>query len=757
MSSPHEKREERERQARAEPRLPLRKCSLHPDHMNPPVDLLPPIQDQQINYQSSQRWKEQMPANGWCCHQVNHLSRIHDLEVLSYLATLERSSHRLADHKRCLNSVACVAYNTDRATYKTRHVTVDCKCLMVSTPYDNLTEIIRQGEIPLISIKDSTHAGATHKLKVYPRSMESRYIAISHVWADGLGNPNENALPLCQIKRLKAHLLALQAVFGYFDGPILFWMDTLCIPLGQDERALRLTQIDKMASIYKGAISSLVLDAELMATELKTIKERNMVTTDRRLSIESRARIACSVWMSRCWTLQEGQLPRTIAVQFLDNAIVLGSVSEEDGEYQERSTAKSIPWIEDSGALFEASMSARRDLEETTLDNGPSLCGSKQNERTSSLECDCVDIALQRTFFSTFFKNTTEFVSVWNELAGRSTTKPRDVPLIITNILDFENHELLKYHEAGEMFQNIILSLDRVPLAIFFNTSPRQDQDGNHQNRWVPVKIGTDTLTPNDPLTVCSSHLSYKHVDQYSGGETSVYTIDAILSLKSKAYLRSENEGIVYAVEPSNSSADQFDTEGFTSTCVIVENADLPERSGVKRGACFYIRDNNEIKHWWHPALQVWPFRPKHIVLPRVNMTFDCPIRLQQVVHSEDLTLDKRHTYNLNSVKARCDFRINFDPLSGFRPLERRIKGLPGGMECLVLPFILVAMYGVVYIADRGIEILSVFIFCCVVFGPILGALAKIKLRDQHNKEIAWNYIRSFEAIASARRPRGAV
>lgn len=216
-----ERERDRAIDARTNPYLSERKCCLHPDHMNPPADLLKSglssIRDQQINDQSSQRWKERMLANGWCCHQVNHLSKIHGLEALSYLATLERSSHRLADHKRCLSSVACVAYNVDPATYKTRHVAVDCKCLMVSTPYGHLTKIIREGEIPLISIEGGTNASATHELRVYPRSRKSRYIAISHVWADGLGNLNENALPLCQIKRLKAHLLALQAVFGDFN------------------------------------------------------------------------------------------------------------------------------------------------------------------------------------------------------------------------------------------------------------------------------------------------------------------------------------------------------------------------------------------------------------------------------------------------------------------------------------------------------------------------------------------------------------
>lgn len=80
-------------------------------------------------------------------------------------------------------------------------------------------------------------------------------------------------------------------------------MDTLCILVGPDERSLRRIQIVKMVSIYQGAMTSLVLDAELMATvpdiKLPSTEDRE----PRRLSLEARARIACGVWMRRSWTL----------------------------------------------------------------------------------------------------------------------------------------------------------------------------------------------------------------------------------------------------------------------------------------------------------------------------------------------------------------------------------------------------------------------------------------------------------------------
>lgn len=208
-------------EARARPYLSKRQCRLHDGHSNPPIDAfksgVSPLQDQLFESQLSRRCEEHMLMNGWCHHQVNHLSRVHSLQTLSYLGTLERSSQRLADHKHCVHHEACVAYNVDNASYKTRHVEIDCSCSMVLTPYSDLTKIIRDGWIPLISIESDNDTDATCELRVYPRTRKTKYIAVSYVWSDGLGNPEKNALPLCQIKRLKANLLALKNVFEDSD------------------------------------------------------------------------------------------------------------------------------------------------------------------------------------------------------------------------------------------------------------------------------------------------------------------------------------------------------------------------------------------------------------------------------------------------------------------------------------------------------------------------------------------------------------
>ncbi|KAI0527725.1 hypothetical protein F5B22DRAFT_582066 [Xylaria bambusicola] len=140
-----------------------------------------------------------MLAKGRCCHQVEYLSKACDIETFAYLATVGVSKNRLVDHQQCFQYPTCVAYNTDLDTYTTRHTNADCIFSMVSTPYKELTDLISQGKTPLISIEKGTDLNTRPRLRVFSRSKNSEYIAISHVCADGLGNPKENALPLCQV------------------------------------------------------------------------------------------------------------------------------------------------------------------------------------------------------------------------------------------------------------------------------------------------------------------------------------------------------------------------------------------------------------------------------------------------------------------------------------------------------------------------------------------------------------------------------
>jgi hypothetical protein len=116
---------------------------------------------------------------------------------------------------------------------------------------------------------------------------------------------------------------------------------------------------------------------------------------------------------------------------------------------------------------------------------------------------------------------------------------PNDLPVIITNTLDLDNRNILTYHDTAEMFQAILVSLTRLLMSLFFNTGPRKD--GKHQNRWVPVKIGADTLASDDSLVVQFDHLLYRHVPESIPPDFSIFVINEIVSWNSTFRKRGRN------------------------------------------------------------------------------------------------------------------------------------------------------------------------------------------------------------------------
>src|SRR3984885_1142300 len=88
----------------------------------------------------------------------------------------------------------------------------------------------RNGQIPLFAISGSDDDIHIH---VVPSETTKKYVAISHVWSDGLGNPEENSLPRCQLQFLQKRLVNLEGL-GSDPSHRLLWMDTICVPTTSD-------------------------------------------------------------------------------------------------------------------------------------------------------------------------------------------------------------------------------------------------------------------------------------------------------------------------------------------------------------------------------------------------------------------------------------------------------------------------------------------------------------------------------------------
>ncbi|KAK7914061.1 hypothetical protein PG985_011764 [Apiospora marii] len=224
----------------------------------------------------------------WCLHDVEYFNGSHILHVstLWYLANLDPPKSNMA-HRNCTRT-KCNAFQIDEEQYVPGHVVDGCGCANVGPDPSKLAQIIHSGGIPIVIIRDG-------RVQVFDQRRVHTFTTISHVWADGKGNPSGNTLPLCVVMELQRLVNELPRYGRALDVP--FWIDTLCIP--RDPIKLREKALLRMREPYSKASHVLVIDSYL---------RRN--SADGASPSELLARIEVCGWSHRLWTFQEGRMPR---------------------------------------------------------------------------------------------------------------------------------------------------------------------------------------------------------------------------------------------------------------------------------------------------------------------------------------------------------------------------------------------------------------------------------------------------------------
>ncbi|CAG9990670.1 unnamed protein product [Clonostachys byssicola] len=239
-------------------------------------------------------------------------------------------NHHSRDDRPLCTPQTCKARVFDDDTYKTKHATLDCSCDFVKADTSKLCEILHKASIPLIESvdPDDEHAEITF-IEAQPGI---KYVAISHVWSDGLGNTSENAIPRCQLQRLSRH-----------GDYVYFWLDTICIPpdkicgctctpikscappcSGHELEAAQNISLGLMRKTYEDAEAVLVLDSWILET-----------TCEGKSHIETLLKIFTSSWTRRLWTYQEGFLAKVLHFQFLDRTLDVDNAVIELQEYSD--------------------------------------------------------------------------------------------------------------------------------------------------------------------------------------------------------------------------------------------------------------------------------------------------------------------------------------------------------------------------------------------------------------------------------------
>ncbi|KAI0901696.1 hypothetical protein F4806DRAFT_501868 [Annulohypoxylon nitens] len=222
----------------------------------------------------------------------------HDLYILNWCWAIDRERRRIyCFSPPIINCIVKLEQDTSFGN--------SCFLEIVAN-LDELCEILERGKIPLIHIIEESDKSSKIRFEEYdPRKNEKGpYVAISHVWSDGLGNLHQNALPRCQLRRLSDLVKALPGDYS----ARLFWCDTICIPPDSVNRPkAQSCALDQMRTVYSKPKTVLVLDSWLLESSMQGKRD-----------IETLMRIFACTWNTRLWTYQEGALPKSLHFQFAD-------------------------------------------------------------------------------------------------------------------------------------------------------------------------------------------------------------------------------------------------------------------------------------------------------------------------------------------------------------------------------------------------------------------------------------------------------
>ncbi|KAK4249667.1 hypothetical protein C7999DRAFT_12556 [Corynascus novoguineensis] len=476
---------------------------------------------------SAQLMLDVLRLRGWCPFYARKVLTQYNYALAYYLTRLFRTYSPGLSHQSCTDD-ECVASNADIFSYVPKHARRGCLCQPKAAPMDQIRAITEDGGIPLIRLRGSSKTGV--RIEVARMTARTRYVVVSHVWSDGIGNAHTNALPECQLRRLHAHMSELKPLkqsgnedidlnllssldTGFQTArarkPKYLWIDALCMPPGGATAFLRLRAINKLPAVYQAADRILVLDS--------TLERMSMVDSD---SIEQFARFAVSPWMGRSWTFQEAALASACEVQCADGTFDGFSPQPKQRLASSTATARRrrLAWLEaltQPADWIERTLLRRPQTKPMQLLNSsPTMGVGVENSILTSLTR-----SLREEFRSAFANGIkpnraamgegklapdfcTLFVQIWNELSKRSTTVPGDMHIIMASLLGFNTEPIMRLTKSAERMSCILRSMDGIPMSLLFNIDgPRHSPTRNHRDRWLPLYPSRQKLTFGSTFT----------------------------------------------------------------------------------------------------------------------------------------------------------------------------------------------------------------------------------------------------------------
>ncbi|OKL62569.1 hypothetical protein UA08_02140 [Talaromyces atroroseus] len=431
----------------------------------------------------------------WCPCRLASISRELPTQALYPLTACKASDFIGSDHEDCTKQV-CRLDNLP--SYPAQHTqTCLChNCPLVEVPVDKIAAIYRDGDVPVLSCTIDSYTGGISVGVLASHNCRS-FTAISHVWSDGLGNDTANALHECQLTDVVQQVRRLQDMLDngpsgsqaslvegrlpFLDAsnshhPAYFWLDTLCIPLDKKARQIAIGRIDWTFAAAKAVLVRERSIRHLPLVDMPLLK----------LAVHMR----CLKWLTRCWTLVEGIASWKIYLEFADRAYNLTELRAhlENFESQKPRVLMPTPVGYDDPIRLESNSTTLeivryeqylQGFSEAVLSWGSEYKSVLSREiRHDLMACfNVLDLAKE---------GKPSFVTAWNTLLYRSTTKLQDVPgiLAVANSISIRDIIQLDY---SQRLKAIINTFSEIPASLLFNDGPKYDHEP--KNKWVPSQI----------------------------------------------------------------------------------------------------------------------------------------------------------------------------------------------------------------------------------------------------------------------------